>query len=142
MVQDAGADYQVEGAIEGGHPLDWQLRGDEIRQVVLPCERVRVLETRRADVDRRHARLWPADRVLCRLERAAPGDQDVQIFPVFARGPEQVKLGAASIRALPVLTLTLEIGDGRRIGMAGVERPYGIVRGVSDSGLAIVVDHG
>ena len=142
MVQDAGADNQVEGCLELGHALDWQLPGDEVRQVVFALERVGVLEARRADVNRRHARLWPADRVLRRLERAAPGDQDVQIFPVFARGPEQVKLGAASIRALPVLTLTLEISDGRRIGMAGVERPYRIVRGIPGSGLAILVDHG
>ena len=129
-------------SLERVHALDRQLRGDEIRQVVLARERVGVLEARRADVDRRHARLWPADRVLRRLERAAPGDEDVQIVAERACRPEQVELRAASIRALPVLTLTLEIGDGRRIGMAGVERPYRIVRGVADCGLAIVVDHG
>ena len=76
------------------------------------------------------------------LERAAPGDENIQIVPIVARGPEQVKLGAASIRALPVLTLTLEISDRGRVGMAGVERPYRIVRVVADSGLVRVVDHG
>ena len=127
---------------EGGHLLDWQLRGDEIRQVVFARERVvcsRLVALMSIADD---ARLRPADRVLRRLERPAPGDQDVQIFPVFARWPEQVKLGAASIWALPLLTLTLEIGDGRWIGMAGVERSYGIVRTVTACGVAIVVDHG
>ena len=122
-------------AIERLYALDRQPFGDEVRQVVVARQRRRVLEARRADVDRRHPRPWPAGRVLRGLRCAASGDQDVQIVPIGAGWPEQVKFRAASIRALPGQTMTLEICDRRRIGMAGVERPNRVVRVVADSGL-------
>ena len=127
MVQHARADDQIEAcAPSAAALLDRQLPRLEIRQVVLPLQLLRVIEAGRADVDADDAGVGLAERVLRGLPRSAAGDEDVQIGAVRLVGPQQVVLGAMAILVPPLVASAIEIGDGRRIGVAGVEVADGI----------------
>ena len=59
--------------------------------------------------------------VLGGLPGAASGDENPQIRTIRPVRPQQVKFASVTIRVLPLVTCAIQIVDGRRIGMAGVE---------------------
>src|SRR4029453_4529305 len=98
--------------------------GLEVRQSVLPSQLLRVFEARRADVDADNVRLRPAESVVRPLPGAAAGDQNIEIGAIRRVGPEQVMLGPMTIGILPFLSRPIEVGDGWRIWVPGVEVGY------------------
>src|ERR1043165_8414036 len=79
MMQDAGANDQIELLVQVGGVLDRQVARFEIRQVILLLQRCRVFETRVAHVDRRDARLRMTKRKLRRLPGAAARHEYIEI---------------------------------------------------------------
>src|SRR4029434_2437948 len=124
MVQHTGADDQIEAPLHCTHSLDRAVHGLEVGQSVLLSQLLRVFEARRADVDADNVRLRPAESVLRRLPCAAAGDQNMEIGAIRRVGPEQVMLGPMTIGILPFLSRPIEVGDGWRIWVPGVEVGY------------------
>src|SRR6185503_7529258 len=85
-----------------------------------------MLETCRTDVDTHHAGFGMADRILRRLPRSAPGDEYIQISAVFLFGPQQVMFGTMNILVPPHFAGTVQVFDGRRKWVTGVEVADGI----------------
>ena len=78
-------------------------------------------KTGRTDIYADNAGVRVAERILCGLPRSAPGDEDVEIRAIGFLRPEQMVLGETPIFVLPRVTSTVQIGDGGRIGVSGVE---------------------
>ena len=121
MMQDTSGHNQVERALQFTDALDRQLPEVQVRQPVLQFELVRVLDARRADVDADDESVWPAQRVPRGLPRSAAGNEDVEIGAIRCSRPEEVMLGAMTIGIAPLVARAIEVVDGRRIGVAGVE---------------------
>ena len=126
MVQDAGADDQIEAAPKRGGLLDRQLPRFEIRQVVLPLQLRRVIEAGRADVNADDAGVGAAERVLRGLPGSTAGNQDIEVGTIRSVGPQQVILGAMAILVPPLVAGAIEIGHRRRIRVVGIEVADGI----------------
>ena len=121
MMQHASADNHIELLVQLGGILDRQLPRFEIGQVVLPLQRVSVLETGRGDVDANDAGAGMSERELCGLPRSAAGHEDFKIGAVLFVGPQQMVLRAMDVFVLPQIANPIEIFQWRRVGMTSVE---------------------
>ncbi len=121
MMEDAGADNLVETHPQFADVLDRQVIHLEIVELVFALERLRGAHARGAEVDADHTRRRPSQRVLGGLRGAAAGNQDGKIILVGFGGPEQMVIGAESLRVLPVTLIGVEAVDGRRVGIPLVE---------------------
>src|SRR5262245_51152090 len=126
MVQHASTDDQVEALVQLGGVFDGQLTCYEIRQVVLPLQRLSVLETGRADINTNHAGVGMTERILCGLPRSTSGDEDIQIGAVFLVRPMQMVLGAIGILGLPCVTKTIQIIYWWWVGEPSIELAHRI----------------
>ena len=106
--------------------LDRKLTDLEIREVVLALQLRSVIQAGGADVNADDAGIGAAERILGGLPRSASGDEDIQVGAIRSFGPQQVVLGAMAILVLPLVTSAIQVGDGGRIGMAGVELAHRI----------------
>src|SRR5688572_4117080 len=101
MMQHASADDHIELLVQLGGILDRQLPRFEIAQVVLPLQRVSVLETGRGDVDANDAGGGMSERELCGLPRSATSHEDFKIGAVLFVGPQQMVLRTMDVFVLP-----------------------------------------
>jgi hypothetical protein len=121
MMEDAGADNLVETHPQFAGVLDRQVVHLEVVQLVFALQRLGAAHARGAEIDADHTRRRPSQRMLCGLGGAAAGNQDGEIILVGLGGPEQMVIGAQSLRVLPVTLISVEAVDRRRIGKPLVE---------------------
>jgi len=113
----------VEAGLQLTRQLDGQLADLQLVQAVCALELLRGPHARCAEVDAGHLGRRPAQGVLGGLRCSAPGDQDRSILPVGAGGPEEMMLGATSLRVLPEFAISVEVVDRARIRIPVIEVP-------------------
>jgi hypothetical protein len=99
-MEHSGANNHVERAPKLFDARDRELMKSEVLEVGLALKFARVAQAGFADVDRHDSSLWLDLRVPRRLRRPAAGDQDFPVSPRPLGGPDQMKLGPATIRVL------------------------------------------
>src|SRR5262245_56092800 len=120
-MKHTGTDDVIELATQIAGVLDWYLSHVEVRQVVLLFQPLGVIETRRADVDRNHARRRMTKRMLRGLPGSASRDQYIKIVAVFSARPQQMKLRTPNIFVLVEFQRPIEIFERRRKWMVSVK---------------------
>src|SRR5262245_52645657 len=121
MMEDTGADDLIETHPQVFDALDGQVVNFEIVEFVLALERLRAAHARGAEVDAGDTRTTPPQGMLRCLRGAAAGNQDGEIISVGVGGPEEMVIGAASLRVLPVTLIGVEAVDWRWVGKPLVE---------------------
>src|SRR5262245_8616409 len=126
MVKDARAHDEIEAPLQLADVLEWQSPELEIRQVVLALEVLSVIDARRADIDANDGGVGSTQGVLGGLPGATSGNQNVQVCAVRPTGPHRVIFGTTAILVAPFVACAIQVGDGRRIRMPGVELGHGV----------------
>ena len=128
MVQHAGTDDLIECPAELPDLLDREPMEIEVSQVISLLKIARMAQAGLADVDCRYPSVRLAQRIDGSLRRSTAGDQDLSIWPLLLRRPQQQRHRPASIRVPIELAMPIEVAKRRRIRMAFVKSAY---RGVS-----------